>query len=357
MSRIKGLNDRATLQKKPPVCSISVWKGAKKTHNRAGTSLGSEYRIEAPDRLKSLLKTAYNAREQDGSLFVDGLNIVLAYSEVEKAFTSQMASFTASRPVLFCDRQTIHTKFVERRDPYGNVNFQPVQSEEACPVAGTNFNCPNKCMRQGTLYFYIFELSISGCADLARLNVGSVSDNQHLAEELDRIKFDIGSIKISPFVSEKTRSYVVFHLSKRLVKSKFPILENGVRTGKRGTKDEWVVDLKLHPIWQEKYQAHLLREQLLLAGVEPSVRLIEQIYDAECISVSKEVQALPGAVDLQQFKSELAIAFKNNGWNTQGAIAMLRGYFDTAEVHDGLDLELLLNIAKSAEERKKWCGS
>jgi len=359
MARIKGLNDKVTLKSRPPKPAITVWKGAKKSAKSAGESLGSKFRIEAPAHLRKALCRAYKTQEKDGSILVEQLNLVPAYEDELQAFDSKMASFNASRPLLFCDRARIHTKFIEAKSQTGGIYYQPIEGNDPCPVSGNNFDCPNKCSRTGDFYFYIYELLLLGYSDLARIQVHGVSDNQHLAEFLDQTKADIGAIKKSPFVSEETRQYIIYQMVRRKVQAKFPIKEGGVRTAKRGTKEDWIINLTLHPIWQKRYDYHKQAQNLIAENYQPSMKLVEQIHGSGLISPAlSTATALPSANPqgfFLAFKQKLAEAYKNNAWNRDGWEEMMRDNFEQTEVTDDLDLKLLLAIAQSSDERNRWC--
>ncbi|MDJ0591278.1 MAG: hypothetical protein QNJ72_14985 [Pleurocapsa sp. MO_226.B13] len=367
MNRIKGLNDKVTLKRKAIKPAITVWKGAKKSPKSAGKNLNNLFRIEVPEHLKPILKEVYAAEENQGSLLVDRLNLVPAYEDEFKTFDSKMAAYTASRPLHFCDRETIHTEFICDKQNY----FQPVVADKPCPVAGTNHECPLKCSRTGDFYFYIWELLLSGSAEFARLQVHGVEDNQHIAEVLDTTKLELGAIKNSPFANEETRTYIVYQMTRRKITSKFPVKENGVRTQKRGTKDDWVVNLTLHPIWRSRYDYYQQQQQLLALNYQPSMKLIEQVHGENLIEVrsqNSEVRSknllpltsylLPKNQDAQgltQFKQQLAVAYRNNAWTKEGWQAMMLDTFGTTVVSEDLDLDLLRAIAASGEERDRWC--
>ena len=341
MSRIKGLNDRYTLKRKPPQAAIKVWKGEKKTKTSAGKSLENRFRIEAPLKLKQAIKLVYNATESNGSLYVDRLNIIPAYEDEFKTFDSKMAAFSASRPILFCDRSTIHTRFIDTKDRRGNIYFQPIESSDPCPVAGTNHECPNRCGRTGDFYFYIHELVMQGYAEFARLQVHGVADNQNIATVLDEVKASIGAIKTSPFVSESTRTYIVYEMTRALSQYKYPIKQGGVRTDKRGIKDDWIINLSLHPIWLNKYQNYTSQQQLLSAGMRPSVKLIEQIHDPALIepastllpaSESDEPNRSPTRWVMDETKfQELSYLWQQHGWHKNAIAELLYSHFDISD--------------------------
>lgn len=370
MSRIKGLNDEVTLKQKPITPGITVWKGEKKGNNRAGINLNEKFRIEAPCRLRATLKSACNATEKDGSLYVDNINLVPAYEDEFKTLDCKMAAYNASRPILFCDRATINTRFVEKKDPYDGIYFQPIEAEETCPVAGTNFDCPNKCARTGDFYFYIWELMLAGYAEFARLRVHGVADNQHLASVIDEVKASIGAIRTSPFVSEETRTCIVYQLSRRKVQSKYPVKENGVRTAKRGTKDDWVVNLALHPMWLDKYQNHLSARQLIAANLEPSLKLITQVHGAGLIApassesgVLKDTASHIQSLESNYYKlqttnselwtmtdehlAELKALWQANGWTKSALEELLFSYFGVS------DRESIKSLSETDFERLK----
>lgn len=363
MSRIQGLNDKVTLKAKAITPAITVWKGEKKTAKSAGKNLNQKFRIEAPAGIRQTLKRI-GYEEKDGSLYTDTINLVPAYDDELQTFDSKMAAYTASQPLHFCDRFKIHTKFIKDNRNY----FQPIEADEKCPVAGTNHKCPKGCSYTGDFYFYIWELLLSGSAEFARLQVHGVKDNQNIAGFLDEVKLNVGSIKTSPFASDETRTYIIYQMSRRTVKSKFPVMEGGERTAKRGTKDDWIVHLNLHPIWQRRYDYHNSVKQLQASNHQPSMRLIEQVHGEEMISdyrLSSNANSLianryslPKADNpeaLTEFKQQLAIAYKNNAWTKDGWQAMMLDNFKTTVVDETLDLELLMAIAQSGIERDKWC--
>ena len=351
MSRIKGLNDKVTLKRKAIAPAIKVWKGEKKTPKSAGKSLESRFRIEAPANVRGILKKVYNAEEKDGSLFVESINLVPAYNDEYKTFDSKMAAYTASQPLHFCDRETIHTEFIKDSKNY----FQPIEAAKPCPVAGTNHKCPKGCSRTGDFYFYIWELLQTGSPEFARLQVHGVKDNQSIADVLDTTKETVGAIKNSPFVSEETRTYMVYQMTRRLVKSKYPVMQETTRTDKRKTKDDWIINLGLHPIWQTKYDYYRQSQQLQALNYAPSMKLIEQVYGENMIANAPMPQAtvaLPSK--FERFKQDLAIAYKNHGWNKQAFKAMMLQVFGQTELTENLDLDLLMAIVNSSEELEKY---
>lgn len=349
MARIQGLNDKITLRKKSITPAITVWKGEKKTAKSVGKNINNLFRVEAPNNIKQILKNI-GWSEKNGSLYTDTINLVPAYDNELKTFDSKMAAYSASQPLHFCDRSTIHTKFISDDQNY----VQPIEANDICPVAGTNHKCPKGCSTTGDFYFYIWELLLTGSPEFARLQVHGIKDNQNIANFLDEVKANIGSIKTSPFANEETRTYIIYQMTRRVVKGKFPIIEAGQRTSKRGTKDDWIVHLNLHPIWQRRYDYYNSAKQLQAANHQPSMRLIEQVHGEGYIEPASVATIAP-AIDLDRYKEDLADHYKNNAWTRAGWQAMMRDIFKTTVLSEALDLDLLKAIASSAEERDKWC--
>lgn len=334
MSRIKGINDRSTLENKLPKPDITVWKGAKqreiidKNQEKklvVGGNLEKEFRIEVTGYARSILKERYQATEKDGSLFVTELNIVPAYEDEFKTFSSEMTAYNSSSILSLCDRETIHTEFVETKDEFGNVYRQPVKGDKRCPVAGTNQKCPRGCAMTGNFYFYILELLMAGSSQLCRLQTHAIEDNQSIANYLDLVKAEIGTIKQSPFVAEDTKSYIVYRLSRKEMSLSRPVIEAGKRTGKRFRKPDWVVAIELHPIWKNRYESLKQIQQLqLLPGHEINPKLIQQVYGSGLLLA--EAKDVP-TESLEEFKKKLAIAYKENNWTIEAFSEVLTAKF------------------------------
>lgn len=342
MSRIKGLNDRETLAKKMVKADITIWKGGKKKENSIGKNLDEEFRIEAKGYEQKIIEKCYASRSFDGSLFLKELNIVPAYSDRKKALVSEMSRYNAAGIVSLCDRETIHTEFIETKDWKGGIYRAPVKGDKLCPVAKTNHKCPHGCTLTGNFYFYILELLLAGSSKLCRLQTHAIEDNQAIASLLDEVQEDIGAIKKSPFTSEDTRSYIVYRLARKEMQLSRPVIEgkgeNAVRTGKRFRKSDWAVSLELHPIWQNKYY-HWLQAQELQARnlalpskvtrgiygndfVEAEYRQIEQVsrkYNGQRLLPVWQITS----ADIQELRS----LWQQNNWTEEGLMALLRSRF------------------------------
>jgi len=351
--RIKNLNDKSKIENlnAPPRADITVWKGSKKTKSGIGANLNNLLRIEATGYAKQIIQKSYQVKEVDGSLLVDSLNIVPAYEDLNKTLTSQMVLFKSGGKIMsICDRETIHTEFVDTPDKMGNHYRSPVAGSNPCPVAGTNHRCPNGCTLNGDFYFYILELLLAGSSLLCRLQTHSIQDNIYLAQVLDSVKAEIGSIKKSPFVSEETRSYVVYRFSRKEIPVSRPVIDKAtkLRTENRFASTDWALSLELHPLWRNKYDRTLQLEQLQSVQVAPSNRLLADIY-GESILGMKEIPALaPSNPDpYSVYRDKLATAYKRNKWTKDEFQELITSEFKKVKLDEtwsGPEYEKLLEI-------------
>lgn len=358
MSRIKGINDRPTLENKLLKPDITVWKGTKqreiidKNQEKkliVGKNLENQLRIEVTGYARSIIQESYQATNKDGSLFVTELNIVPAFEDEFKSFASEMTAYNSSGILSLCDRETIHTEFVETTDAFGNVYRQPVPGNKACPVAGTNQKCPKGCSLTGNFYFYILELLMAGSSQVCRLQTHAIEDNQAIADYLDSVKAEIGAIKQSPFVSEQTKSYIVYRLSRREISLSRPVIEEGKRTGKRFRKPDWIVAIELHPIWKNRYESLKQIQQLQqLPSYQIDPKLIQQVYGSGLLLA--EAKDVPSQ-SLKEFKEKLAIAYKENSWTPEAFNEVLSAKFGKDKLDESWsqeDLNKLYSIVNAA---------
>ena len=399
--RIKNLNDRASIQNKPPKPDITVWKGGHKAENRIGANLKNQLRIEVSGYSKGVIKKYYHDCKENGdSLLVESLNIIPAYSDELKTLTSQMIAFKGNKIQSLCDRETIFTEFVETKNEFGDIYRSPKESSHPCPVAGTNHKCPRGCTLNGDFYFYILELVLEGSSQLCRIKTHSIQDNIAIAQILDEVKEEIGDIKKSPFTSEETRSYVVYRLGRKEIPLSRPKMEQGKRTGNRFISPDWALSLELHPIWKNKYFNWLQYEQLHQRAIAPSVRLLEGIYGEKVLTPGEQNKVASTALRAQvpkgihfaiassklntnhletlngdqkssekplatsysllatskssswdHYRDRLAIAYKTNNWNQEEFQELLRSHFGKENVDESwaIDkLETLLELIKKS---------
>lgn len=332
MSRIKNLNDRVTLKNKLPSAQITVWKGSKKEEKRIGKDLNNLFRIETDDYyVRAIIKKNYKTEERGGSLFVSELNIIPAYDDINKSLISEMTRYSGSRIVSLCDRETIHTTYIETNDVMGSIYYQPIESKEGCPVAGTNHKCPLKCSLTGNFYFYIYELLLSGSSQYCRLQTHSFKDNIAIADTLDRVNDQVGHFRKSPFITEETRHYMVYRLTRKEMPLSRPVVQSGKRTGNRFNSTNWELYLELHPIWKNKYDSWLQLQQIEQRSLAPSNRLLTDLYGSNIIDVSSKptTEALPEAKTWDNYyKEQCAIAYKQNNWDEESFLVLLNREFD-----------------------------
>ena len=294
MARIYGCNDKNSLEeRKFPFYQIQIWKGGKKQPynyrdkktgqqkegEKFGNDLGFEFRIELRtathytaalvksqqiDLIRNILKQAYSTREDEsGSLYVDHLNIIPYCNDPNISFFSALATYKNNKPLWFCDKQNIHTKFIGERG-------RPVKTSEPCHAQSIYGDCPKRCQQFGSFYFEILELAMLDITRVCRLQVSGIEDIIHISQFLDKTQKELGAIRKSPFYSTRTRNFIVYRLSRVAKQNSFK-------------KVNHPVFLELHPVWANEYHSYLLAQQIQSLGLSVPRKVLAEIYGEELI--------------------------------------------------------------------------
>ena len=357
MSRIFGTNDPIALEeRKFPFFQIQVWKGGKKqdyiyTDKRTGeqkkgqkygNDLGLEFRIElntnSPKNnsssalvksqqitsIKDILKQSYKAKEdENGSLFVDYLNIIPYCDDPNISFFSALATYKNNRPQWFCDKKNIHTKFIGKRG-------RPVKVKEPCHAKSIYDDCSKGCREFGSFYFEILELQMLNITRVCKLQVTAIEDIINISQFLDKTKKQLGAIRKSPFYSTRTKNFIVYRLSRHAKQNSYKKLN-------------YPILLELHPLWANEYHASLSAKQIQSLGLTVPRKVLADIYGEELIepldvqtidisgSQTLDLKILPPECPEWRPSSEdIDLArqiWRKNQWTEAGLRAMLRSHF------------------------------
>lgn len=306
---IKGLTDQHLDQNILGRIEITVFKGDRKSERTAGKSLETQYRIVTNNpRFKKLLRV-YGKPDSNGDILTDEIRVIFPFDEPERTFATAMKSYSASGLEVVCDREIISQKMVQETDAKGNV-FRPIrQCSEPCPVADQpiGFQCPNRCQPTGELYFYIRELFEVGLMVPAKMTVHAYSDITYVSTQLERMRYELGSITNSPFPCYVTQHKVPFTLTRSEVQIKRPVVagkqEGYKRTGKKAPGTAWAVEispdenyLNLLQAWkqaQEMQRMQISLPQSAIAGLlncDPTAIIDVQV-------VEEKPKVLPSKAD------------------------------------------------------------
>ena len=333
MSRIYGTNDPATLEERNfPFFQIQVWKGTKKQNGRFGKDLGLEFRIELnSDRIppnnsssalvkrnkvfpiREILKRYYSVTEDDeGSLYVKNLNIIPYCDNPDVTFFSALAPYKNNKPLWFCDKKTIHTKFIGERG-------RPVKTNDLCLAQSVYDDCPRKCKEFGSFYFEIFELAMFEIHQTCRLQLTSINDLIFLADFLEKTQKEYNALRKSPFFSTQTKTFMVYSLS-RIAKS------NSYK------RFNYPIFLQLHPLWLKEYNAYLTGTELRNQGLVVPQKLLPFIHGSEFFDMEiQDAEILdPYAINWKPSKSDIELArqlWRQNGWTKDELLKMLKSRF------------------------------
>lgn len=336
MGRVKNVTTKNVLAKKLIKVTITVNKGlakAKKFSRRKqetyigfGDDLQNRLRINAPSDVIKKLKKCYPQHQiiDQQNIIVDEINIVVAFSDPDKVFSSEMVIFKGSKIQQTCDGETINAKWTTDNDGK-QTKFL---CNEPCKK-GDKQKCPLGCELSGIFYFDILELLCDGWQDKARLVVGTIEDNQFIQKFIDDLAESIPinnqsnelkeSIRASPIISQEFKSYRPLILSKR---SEY---------NTHYKRDYWYIDLKIHPQWLTRYQAHQLKKQAKLLNMQPSEQLLEQVYGEgfmrQITQVHNELPpAEPWVMDREK-AIELQQIWRSHNWDSASLNQMFYKYF------------------------------
>lgn len=336
MSRIHGTNTPQALEERSfPYYQFSLWKGTKKINGRFGKDLEYKFRLELSNNdkkskdfkiIKNILANSYQLEEdENGSLFLDNLNIIPYCDNPEISLFSALATYLKNKPQWFCDKQKIHTRFIGDRG-------RPVKVNEPCFAKDIYSDCPKRCKEFASFYFEILELRMLDITRVIRLQLSSINDIINLSDYLDRVNKDIGKIRSSPFYSSNTQRFVIHRLT-RISK------ENSYR------KINYPLHLELHPLWLREYNHYLSAQEIKKLGYSVPKKLLAQIHGEELINdlTTIETRAIslidswkPTVAESEETK---ALA-QSNGWTKEEIIDLLRSRFNVT------DLSQIANFSK-----------
>lgn len=285
---LKGKTDRTTIAKSAPKVDVRVFVGTpKKTSKNSkskifGDDLVNKFRIETTN--PGIAKTLKSIGVNDQGL-VDKLNIILAYSEPDKAYNCVAQNWSEKDDILSgllweCDRETIYKKKIVRESELGKKGVT-IECNEPCLVAGTDDKCP-KCKETGTLYFYIPELLDRGHNALCSLVLGGQFNIIELSDKLVKIQEQFGTIKEVSGIPESYNS-VLFTMTRYSDYRLHPIFYGNKMTGKKKSVLTHLVDLNIDQAWLEHYRNIQRITQVQLLGGRPNLRLIQQAVGDDAI--------------------------------------------------------------------------
>lgn len=287
---LKDKTDRPTVARRTPKVDVRVYVGTEKKLSTKGKNtkifghdLVTHFRIATANQ--AIAKTLKSIGIDNNGL-VSELNIILAFSEPEKAFNCVAQNWSEKDDELSgllweCDREFIYKKKEIRQTRYGKKGVT-VDCQEPCLVAGTSDKCP-KCGETGTLYFYLPELLDRGHNALCSLVLGGQFNIIELSQKLLNIQQQFGTIKE---VQGTPGSYnsVLFTLSRYSDYRKHPIYRNGKTTGKKKDVLTHLVDLNINQQWLTYYRNMQRVMQVQRLGGRPNLKLIRQVVGDDAIA-------------------------------------------------------------------------
>jgi hypothetical protein len=322
---ISGLTNRYDANFNPlGRIEVSAFKGSRKVKNRTdggkeyegyGKDLGRNIRLVTTNREASIIfSKSYGNPDGNGDFLIQALDIYLPFDEVDRTFATSMSSYKGSGLQLVCDRTNILKKSVTFQDKKGQYPKLVDCHDTPCPMQGQSLSmqCQHGCKAEGKLYFYVKELLDNDLMIPGQMTLHSLEDISYLDIKLREFKEMLGSITNAPFPCSQYKHKVPFILTRTEIKTKVPIFENGLRTGKRGDKTIYAMSIQIDPnymalrrAWIEfnEYQARQIPvSQSVVKGLlRGDARAIDYI-DVD-VQVVEPVKMLEPASEWHKWKS------------------------------------------------------
>lgn len=287
---IHGLTNKSSLGR----IEVSVFKGARKTDRAAGKDLGDRLRIATDNKVAATILRRYLTPDTNGDFYTESLNIYFPFDECERTFDCSMKVYSASGLELVCDRSSIIQRCIREKDEKGNV-WRPIREvNEPCPMRDRGFSgeCPNKCVKEGQLFFYIRELMDYDQMLTARITVHGFEDITYLSTELEKYRQIFGSLTRSPFPSPMTKQKIPFILSRTEVEIKRPLMQNNLRTGKKTTATTWALSLTVDPRWMALYSQWQIIQEMEKRAIAPDKNQLRSLLLGDATVRVIEAQAV-----------------------------------------------------------------
>ena len=351
---IYDLDDPRTLESTDPSCQILVWKGDPITgwgsSTRPGADLKDKLRLEIGDKnLRDHLIRVYrrrgdfieektvtvieentseeikglaeidqkirgNQQQKDNSpkkrkkrektfLYVDRLNIYLAYEHWQKSFYTEMRRQQGRQIVWRCNRRQIFKESERYQDHFGGIRFRELPCNMPCQADPNNPNedCRAGCKRYGDLFFYLWEFDDFNSFPLCRLRTKAYCDVSTIPRALKTIYETYGSVRTFSEDMGQFKMNIPFTLSRTEVPIDRPITQKQtiqgktvwVRTGKKTEDSAWGLSLAIKPEWTEMVNARKEMKLVRSIGGTPSRRILTSAY-SDAIDVEyRPVYSLP----------------------------------------------------------------
>jgi hypothetical protein len=287
-----------------------------------GEDLNSRIRLTTDNKVVSnILSQNYGKPDGNGDFLTESLRIYLPFDEVERTFATSMSAYKGSGLEVMCDRTNILKKCVMLEDKKGQYRSLIDVQDTPCPMAGKSLSmkCQHGCTAQGQLFFYVKELLDSDLMIAGKLTLHSYEDVAYIDTKLREFEEVLGTITNSDFPCSQYRHKIPFILSRTQVKIKAPIIEGGLRTGKKGDRVIWAMSLtvdpqymKLRRAWmemQERVNRQLPVSQSVVKGLLRGDTSVMDYIDVESEVVEPQ-RLLPPVEAWKSWKSpEDAIAY------------------------------------------------
>jgi hypothetical protein len=286
---------------------------------KAGKDINEKLRFEPYSnhaRLAMLAAYPDAKKDHNGDILLDEIDIFAAFDSVDETFKVQHQRWDSTGLAATCDGNKIVQTRELYTDDFKHKRTRMIPCGKPCPIANKPLGaiCPNECKQEAELVFYIPQLVDAGVGLPVKMTLHAWSDLESVSDclaaiskELDQIRTENGinpdsNIKLSPFLCGSPGNVILLKLNRNKDKIRRPIMENGLRTGKKTEGEVWAISISFHPAylavlrqWQNAiafskitlpYAPTGLLEQVRLTPIAalPAAQTEIQIIDAETIT-------------------------------------------------------------------------
>lgn len=219
--------------------SIKIYRGTPKTAKSPGKDLNEFFRVECPNStvMESLINFYPTAEIKGETTFITKtLNIYFIEDDINETLRQNYACFKDGKLRFTCDPERLIS-----------TNLEGKTRECQGKDMGIGDECPNKCTRRATLFFYLREL-VDNCGDysLCSIDTGSIYEWFAIPERLKEWHKILGSIK-TPLNALSTIDMIPFALTRERKKI------TKTYSGGQGKGDFYQLKITVDPLWYKNY--------------------------------------------------------------------------------------------------------
>lgn len=278
-----------------------VWKGEKRTANRAGKDLEDRFRLDLPEPYASAAKGAY------GTLQPQRLQVFFPHDTTDEVFQTWNDAFTTQGLKHRCNGDRIVREVTLKKAYKGGKQYQKrvrTDCDKPCNRAPDETICKD-CTSTGYLSFVVRELfGIMGFSQVISQTVTGINDVSGVWSQLKAFEQKYGSLRNSPVPSPSTYGFIPFVLSRVPREISRPIYDSGKKayTGGYTRGLTYPIIITEDPAWLDHWQ-RVTQRQHILEMVQQGQQHLLMGDDLEVLQEMRQI-TIPGSTQLHLPESQ-----------------------------------------------------